>query len=104
MTIAGYLHIQRQNNEIETLDTRVGDLVTANKGWSARVAEQDRLRALEQKKNVLSTLGQARLDRTAEHRRCGAAQATGGHQCRGEGKSVTPYPCSPAPPARKAVR
>jgi len=51
-TIAGYLHIQRQNDQIETLDTRVGDLVTANKGWAARATEQDRLRALEQK-NVL---------------------------------------------------
>ena len=50
--VAAYLHIQRQNDEIETLDTRVGDLVTANKGWVARVAEQDRLRAEEQK-NVL---------------------------------------------------
>ena len=51
-TIAGYLHIQRQNDQIETLDGRVGDLVVANKGWAARVAEQDRLRALEQE-NVL---------------------------------------------------
>lgn len=51
-TIAAYLHIQRQNARIETLDTRNADLVTANKGWAARVAEQDRLRALEQK-NVL---------------------------------------------------
>jgi hypothetical protein len=51
-TIAGYLHIQRQNDQIENLDARVGDLVVANKGWAARVAEQDRLRGLEQK-NVL---------------------------------------------------
>ncbi|MGH6746603.1 hypothetical protein [Novosphingobium sp.] len=51
-TIAGYLHIQRQNAQIETLDTRIGDLVIANKGWAARATEQDRLRALEQK-NVL---------------------------------------------------
>jgi hypothetical protein len=50
--IAGYLHIQRQNDQIENLDARVGDLVVANKGWAARVAEQDRLRGLEQK-NVL---------------------------------------------------
>jgi hypothetical protein len=51
-TVAGYLHIQRQNDQIETLDTRVGDLVIANKSWAARAAEQDRLRGLEQK-NVL---------------------------------------------------
>lgn len=52
-TIAGYLHIQRQNDQIETLDVRVGDLVTANQGWAARYAEQDRLRALEQKNALL---------------------------------------------------
>lgn len=52
-TIAGYLHIQRQNDQIETLDGRVGDLVIANKGWAARAAEQDRLRALEQKNALL---------------------------------------------------
>ena len=51
-TIAGYLHIQRQNDQIATLDKRNADLVTANKGWANRVAEQDRLRAQEQK-NVL---------------------------------------------------
>jgi hypothetical protein len=51
-TIAAYLHIQRQNDQIATLDTRVGDLVSANRGWADRYAEQDRLRALEQK-NVL---------------------------------------------------
>lgn len=51
-TIAGYLHIQRQNAQIETLDTRIGDLVIANKDWAARATEQDRLRAFEQK-NVL---------------------------------------------------
>ncbi|WP_277666511.1 hypothetical protein, partial [Novosphingobium lindaniclasticum] len=51
-TVAAYLHIQRQNDQIATLDTRVGDLVSANKGWADRYAEQDRLRALEQK-NVL---------------------------------------------------
>ncbi|WP_395326952.1 hypothetical protein WBP06_09555 [Novosphingobium sp. BL-8H] len=51
-TIAGYLHIQRQNEQIEAKDARIGDLVTANKGWAAHSAEQDRLRALEQQ-NVL---------------------------------------------------
>jgi hypothetical protein len=52
-TIAGYLHIQRQNDQIGTLDKRNAELVTANKGWSSRVAEQDRLRALEQKNALL---------------------------------------------------
>ncbi|MBO9724299.1 MAG: hypothetical protein J7530_07990 [Novosphingobium sp.] len=51
-TIAGYLHIQRQNDQIATLDKRNSDLVTANKGWASHAAEQDRLRALEHK-NVL---------------------------------------------------
>ncbi|WP_395391534.1 hypothetical protein WBP07_12825 [Novosphingobium sp. BL-8A] len=52
-SIAGYLHIQRQNDQIEAKDARIGDLVTANKGWAAHSAEQDRLRALDQK-NVLA--------------------------------------------------
>lgn len=52
-TIAGYLHIQRQNDQIGTLDKRNAELVTANKGWASRVAEQDRLRALEQKNALL---------------------------------------------------
>ncbi len=51
-SIAGYLHIQRQNDQIEAKDTRIKDLVTANKDWAAHSAEQDRLRALEQQ-NVL---------------------------------------------------
>ncbi len=52
-TIAGYLHIQRQNDQIGTLDKRNAELVTANKGWASRIAEQDRLRALEQKNALL---------------------------------------------------
>jgi len=52
-TIAGYLHIQRQNDQIGALDKRNAELVTANKGWASRVAEQDRLRALEQKNALL---------------------------------------------------
>ncbi|KPH60217.1 hypothetical protein [Novosphingobium sp. ST904] len=51
-TIAGYLHIQRQDDQIETKDRQISDLATANKSWAARAAEQDRIRALEQK-NVL---------------------------------------------------
>lgn len=70
-TIAGYLHIQRQNKQIETLDTRVGDLVTANKGWAARAADQDRLRALEQK-NVL--LLQDKLSLIEQQNTAAAAQ------------------------------
>jgi len=32
----GYLHIQRQHDQIETLDGRDGDLAVANKDWSTR--------------------------------------------------------------------
>ncbi|MGO4167874.1 hypothetical protein [Novosphingobium sp. YAF33] len=70
-TIAAYLHIQRQNDQIETLDGRVGDLVIANKGWAARYAEQDRLRVLEQE-NVL--LLQDKLDLIEQQGVASAAQ------------------------------
>jgi hypothetical protein len=52
-TIAGYLHIQRQNDQLTTKDRQIADLGVANKGLSAHVAEQDRLRALEQKNTLL---------------------------------------------------
>ena len=52
-SVAGYLHIQRQNDQLSTKDGQIADLAIANKGWAARVAEQDRLRALEQKNTLL---------------------------------------------------
>jgi hypothetical protein len=52
-TIAGYLHIQRQNDQLATKDKQIADLGVANKGLSAHVAEQDRLRALEQQNTIL---------------------------------------------------
>ncbi|PNU02532.1 hypothetical protein [Novosphingobium guangzhouense] len=51
-TIAGYLHIQRQNDQLAVKDRQIGDLSEANKGWSAYAAKQNQLRDLEQK-NVL---------------------------------------------------
>lgn len=51
-TIAGYLHIQRQNDQIAAKEVQIDGLVTANKGWAAHAAEQNRLRDLEQR-NVL---------------------------------------------------
>ncbi|GEM_PF-841850 len=52
-TIAGYLHIQRQNDQLTTKDSQIAALGVANKGLSAHVAEQDRLRALEQQNTIL---------------------------------------------------
>ena len=51
--IFGYLHIQRQNDQIAAKETQIDGLVAANKGWAARAAEQDRLRALEQRNTLL---------------------------------------------------
>lgn len=51
-TIAGYLHIQRQNDQIAAKEVQIDGLLETNKGWVAHAAEQNRLRALEQK-NVL---------------------------------------------------
>ncbi|KMS59965.1 hypothetical protein V474_07630 [Novosphingobium barchaimii LL02] len=51
-TIAGYLHIQRQNDQIAAKEVQIDGLVSANKGWAAHAAEQNRLRDLEQR-NVL---------------------------------------------------
>ncbi len=50
-TIA-WLHIQRQNDQIAVKERQIGDLVATNQGWVKHAAEQNRLRALEQK-NVL---------------------------------------------------
>lgn len=52
-TVAGYLHIQRQNDQIEAKDARIGELLTTNKQWAAHSAEQDRLRVLEQRNTLL---------------------------------------------------
>ncbi|MFC0684624.1 hypothetical protein [Novosphingobium clariflavum] len=52
-TVAGYLHIQRQNDQIEAKDARIGELLNTNKQWAAHSAEQDRLRALEQRNTLL---------------------------------------------------
>lgn len=52
-TIAGYLHIQRQNDQIAAKEVQIDGLVAANKGWAAHAAEQNRLRALEQRNALL---------------------------------------------------
>ena len=52
-TVAGYLHIQRQNDQIEEKEARISALLATNKEWAAHSAEQDRLRALEQRNTLL---------------------------------------------------
>lgn len=51
-TLVAWLHIQRQNDQLEAKEAQIGELVTTNKGWAAHAAEQNRLRELEQR-NVL---------------------------------------------------
>lgn len=51
-TLIAWLHIQRQNDQLETKEAQIGELVATNKGWAAHAAEQNRLRELEQR-NVL---------------------------------------------------
>ncbi|PZQ55792.1 MAG: hypothetical protein DI555_07130 [Novosphingobium pentaromativorans] len=51
--IIAWLHIQRQDDQLEAKEERIEGLVTANKGWALHAAEQDRLRALEQKNTLL---------------------------------------------------
>ncbi|MEE4452850.1 hypothetical protein [Novosphingobium resinovorum] len=50
--IIGYMHIQRQNDQIAAKDRYIGDLAEANKGWVAYMKRRDQLRDLEQR-NVL---------------------------------------------------
>lgn len=50
--IIGYLHIQRQNDQLATKDRQIGKLVEANKGWFVYMKRRDQLRDLEQR-NVL---------------------------------------------------
>ncbi len=43
----GFMHIQRQSDQIPDKDGWIDKLVSTNKGWAAPAAEQDRLRAPE---------------------------------------------------------
>ncbi|PNU02094.1 hypothetical protein A8V01_26885 [Novosphingobium guangzhouense] len=52
-TIIGWMHIQRQNDQIAVKDGRITALVEANKEWAAHSARQDRLRDLEQRNTLL---------------------------------------------------
>ncbi|AOR76351.1 hypothetical protein BES08_05950 [Novosphingobium resinovorum] len=51
--IIGYLHIQRQNDQIAAKDRYIGDLAEANKGWVTYMKRRDQLRDLEQRNVIL---------------------------------------------------